>query len=131
MAEATISVEGVIADFPSPILLKIDKEPTREVMIDLHLFITGNSASVALNIVGGQHGHLALLMTAEDYMEQTIFAFVPLYNPGGYPHSIGSTQEQVLRTEKFRQNQAMFRKYTAMDGALKKKIVMAVEPVFL
>ena len=64
-------------------------------------------------------------------MEQTGFAFVPPYNPCDYPQSIGSAQEQVLRTEKFQQNQAMFRKYTAVYGALKKHIVVAVEPVFL
>ena len=44
---------------------------------------------------------------------------------------MGNAQEQVLGTEKFRQNQALFRKYTAMYGALKKQIVTAVEPVFL
>ena len=44
---------------------------------------------------------------------------------------MGSAQEQALITEKFRQNQALFRKYTAVDGASKKQIVNAVEPVFL
>ena len=42
-----------------------------------------------------------------------------------------SAQEQGLRTEKFQQNQALFRKYTAVDIELKKKIVTAAEPVFL
>ena len=44
---------------------------------------------------------------------------------------MGSAQEQVLRTEKFRQNQALFLKYTAMYGALKKHIFAELEPVFL
>ena len=44
---------------------------------------------------------------------------------------MGSAQEQALGTEKFRQNQALFRKYTTVDRALKKHIVTAVEPVFL
>ena len=42
-----------------------------------------------------------------------------------------NTQEQALGTEKLRQNQALFCKYTAVDGALKNHIVTAVEPVFL
>ena len=53
------------------------------------------------------------------------------HNPGNYPQSIGSAQEQSLGTEKFRQNQALFRKYTAVDGALKKYIFVSVEPVCL
>ena len=44
---------------------------------------------------------------------------------------MGSAQEQALGTEKFRQNQALFRKYTAVDGALEKNIVTAVEQLFL
>ena len=67
-------------------------------------------------------------MTAKEYMEQKVFAYVIPHNPGDYPHSMGSAQGQVLRTENFRQNQALFRKYTAVDRALKNKIVTAVEP---
>ena len=44
---------------------------------------------------------------------------------------MGSAQEQAIGTEKFRQNQALFRRYTAMYGALKNQIITAVEPVFL
>ena len=44
---------------------------------------------------------------------------------------MGSAQEQALGTEKFRQNQVLFRKYTAVDGFLKDHIVTAVEPFLL
>ena len=44
---------------------------------------------------------------------------------------MGSAREQALGTEIFRQNQTLFRKYIVVDGALKKQIVTAVEPVFL
>ena len=64
-------------------------------------------------------------------MEQTGFALVPPHSPGDYPQIMGSTQEQALKTEKLRQNQALFRKYTAVDGALKKMIVTVAEPLFL
>ena len=39
---------------------------------------------------------------------------------------MGNAQEQVLGTVKFQQNQALFRKYTSVDGAFKKQIVTAV-----
>ena len=131
MAEATSSVKGVLTDFLTPILPKIDGEPTREGLIYIHRLISRNAASMASNLGGGRHGHLSLTMMAEEYMEQTVFAFLPPYNPGNCPQRMGSSQEQVLGTEKFQQNQVMFCKYTAVDRALKKQIVTAVEPVFL
>ena len=84
-----------------------------------------------LNLGGGLHRHLALTMTAEEYRAQTGFAFVPPHNPCNYPQRMGNTQEQALGTEKFRQNQVLFRKYTAVYGDLKKQIVTTVEPIFL
>ena len=34
-------------------------------------------------------------------MAQTGFMFVPLHNPGDYPPTMGTAQEQVIETEKF------------------------------
>ena len=63
-------------------------------------------------------------MTAEEYMEQTRFEFMPPNNPGNYPQRMESAQEQALGTGKFQQNQVLFCKYTFVDGYLKKNIVM-------
>ena len=70
-------------------------------------------------------------MPVKEYMEQKWFAFVPPHNPGEYQQSMGSALEQALGTENFQQNQELFHKYTALDGALKKQINTAVESVFL
>ena len=66
-----------------------------------------------------------------EYAAQTSFTFVLPHNPEDYPPTMGKAQDQALRTQKFRQNQPLFQKYTAVDGALKKQIIMTVEPVFL
>ena len=79
------SVKGFLADFPMPILTNIDGEPTKEGLIDLHCLISGNVASLALNLGGGRLRHLKMLMTAEEYMEQTVLAFLQPHNPGNYP----------------------------------------------
>ena len=115
MAGATDSVEEILADFPTPILPKIDGELTREGLINLIQLVRGNSVSVDLNLRGGRHGHLGMKITAEDYREHTGFAFVPSHNPDDYPNSMGYAQEQAPGTEKFQQNQALFCKYTAVD----------------
>ena len=70
MARSTTSVKGVLADFPTPILPNIGGEPTREALINLHQLVSGNVASVAPNLREFRHGHLALIMTAEEYMSQ-------------------------------------------------------------
>ena len=83
------------------------------------------------NLRGGWHGHIALTITSKYYAPHTGFVFVPPHNPGNFPPTMGNAQYQALVTKKFRQNQAMFLKYTAIDGALKKQIIVAVGPVFL
>ena len=104
MTGATSSAEGVLADILVPILLKIGGETTREGLIEIHQLISGNAAYVASNLGGGQHRHVAMTMTAMDYMEHTGLSLVPPHIPGDYPRRMGSAQEQALGTEKFRQN---------------------------
>ena len=120
VAGRTSSAEGVLPDFPKTILWKIGGEPTREALIDLHQLISGNTAYVASKIGGGRNRHLVLAMTSEEYTSQMGYALVPPHNPGDYLPKMGTSQEQALGTEKFLQKQALFRKYTAVDGAIKK-----------
>ena len=109
MAGATSSVKGVLADFLTPIITKIFGEPTRGGLIKIHQTISLNAASFKDNLIRGRHGHLALTMDAEDYLEQTGHMFAPPYNPGDYPPTMGTEQEQTLWTNIFCQNQALFR----------------------
>ena len=106
-------------DFSTPILPKIGGEPKRESLIELHQLISGNAASMASKLGGGGHGQLVLTTTDEEYMSQKRYAFVPPHNPGNYPPTMGTTQEQAIEIERFRKNQALFRRYTAVDESLK------------
>ena len=96
MAGATSSVKGVLADFLTPIITKIFGEPTRGGLIKIHQTISLNAASFKDNLIRGCHRHLALTMDAEDYLEQTGHMFAPPYNPGDYPPTMGTEQEQTL-----------------------------------
>ena len=53
-------------------------------------------------------------------MAQTGYAFVPPHNPRNYPLTMGTAQEQALRTETFQQNQVLFRRFTYVEIALPK-----------
>ena len=59
------SVEGVLVDFLTPILFKVGEEPTREGLIEIHLLMSGNAASVVSNLGGGQHRHPVMMMMSE------------------------------------------------------------------
>ena len=85
MAGTTISVKGFLVDFLMPILPKSDKESTREALIKIHRIISGNTASMALNLRGCRHGQLALTIITEDYMAHMGYTFVPPHNLVDYP----------------------------------------------
>ena len=106
-------------DFLTPILPNIGRDPTRESLIELHRLISGNLAPVALNLRVGRHRHFNLTMIAEDYIAQTGYKFVTLHNPGDYPPTMGTAQEQALGTERFQQNESLFIRCTVVDRVLK------------
>ena len=66
MVGATSSVEGVLADFLTPILLNIGGEPIRERLINIHRLVSGSAASMALKLGGGRYGQLVLMITADE-----------------------------------------------------------------
>ena len=66
MMGETISSEGVLEDFLTRILPKIVGKPTREALIELHIIISVNLVSVALNLGGGCHGHMLLMMAVKE-----------------------------------------------------------------
>ena len=125
------SVRGVLTDFLTPILTNIVVELTRVSIINIHWLISGNATFVASNLGGGRNGHLTINMTAEDYLAQMVHIFVTTNNPRDYPKTMGTAQEQALRTKRLRQNQALFQCCTAIDRSTKNKIVTAVQPIFM
>ena len=98
MSGATRSVKGVLTDLPTPIFTNIPGEPTREALIEIHIIIRLNAASVASNLDGGLHGHLPLTLAAYDYLEQTGHEFTLAHNPGNYPPTLGIVQDHMIGT---------------------------------
>ena len=64
-------------------------------------------------------------------MSQTGYAFVPPHNPGNYPPTTVTAEDQAPAIKRLQKNQALFRRCTAMDGALKTHIVTRVQSVLL
>ena len=55
---------------------------------------------MASNLGGGRHVHLVITMTDDYYMSHTGYVFVPPHNPGDYPPTMGTVQEQAIETKK-------------------------------
>ena len=125
------SIKGVLSDFPTLILPEIFGEPTREYHTKIYRLISGNAESMVSNLGGGRNVHLALTITTYDYLAQTGHAFVSLYKPIDPPLTMRTAQEQALGTDNFRRNQALLKHCTAVDSAIKNKIVMMVQQVLL
>ena len=121
MVRTANSVKVVCAEFRTPILLKIAGELTQEYLIKIHWLISGSRISLASNLRGGRNGHLVLNMTAEDYLEQMVYTFLPSHNRGYYPPKLWTAIEQALGTERLQQNQALYQRCTAVDRAIKIK----------
>ena len=119
MTGTTSRVKGVPTDLPTPILPNIGIDPTREALINLHQFISVNAASVVLNLGVDRNVHLALNITAKEYMAHTGYVFMLPHNPNNYTPIMVTSQDQALRVERFWQNQALFRRYTVVGRALK------------
>ena len=68
MTGTTSIIEGVLMDFPAPILPKTGGDRTRETLIEVHRLKSGNVVSMMLKIGGGRQICFELTMTTEDYM---------------------------------------------------------------
>ena len=120
--------------FPHGELTKIVGTPTNATLQVLKSQLCDNAASVPSRRGGGAHGHLGIVMDAVEYM--TVSNNIPWINPihpGDLPvHSCGVTavlREQINR--QYDEDLAAFELYTKVSNALKRQILLAVEPTFL
>ena len=130
MEGATSSFEGVLTDFLTPILPKINVEPTREGLIDLHWLVIENTVSVVPNLGGGRHRHIVLTMTAKEYRSQTGF-FCAAAQPWRLPIEHGERPRTSAWKWKVPTKLSTIFQIYRHRRSLKNQIVTAVEQVFL
>eukprot|EP00978_Attheya_sp_CCMP212_P035867 scaffold158578_cov24-Attheya_sp.AAC.1 len=91
-----------------------------------------NAAAVTSNLGGGNHGHLALLMTDRAYFEETQLAFIAPTKPGDDPPTALNPEEQPFVNDRYKRNQRIYEKYYGnTDKVLKKQIEATVEAAFI
>ena len=120
-------------EYPHPTLTPIVGEPDFDTVQQLCAELYTNAMSVASDRGGGNHGHLALLMTQEEYTTTAGNNFEPPINPGPNPiHPIGATQHQIIEANRIHSADKIEHKaYLNVGQALKAMIIKAIQPVYI
>lgn len=124
-----INVEGCLATFKTRHLHKIDGEPNFAALFDLKQQLKDNASSIPSSLGGGQHGHLGLVLSENEYATvapETPFIIPPF--PGIHPHIPVGANIRQARTLK-EEFEARIREYTtcvATHTALKQQLFAAV-----
>ena len=129
-ANTTADIMGA---FPNPSLTPIIGLPTYAAIAELHLLLNQNAASVDSDLGGGQHGHLALTVSAAVYATISAIPFVAPINPGPHPiQAPGATAAQIAEANRIHDaTLRVWRQYQATDKALKQLLLQAVDPVYV
>ena len=127
------TVEDVLSAFPQPTLPKIQGRPDYESLVQLRKALRANAASIRSNLGGGAHGYAALTLTPAQYNTLTGQVFNAPVHPGVHPNiPAGATGAQISALE--RQHKAdiqEYQEYLAVQQALKKQLIGAVDPIYL
>ena len=124
-------------DFPHPVLTKLaDNEvPTHKTLLKLHRELNANAMSVPSLLGGGQHGHLALVLSDANYVAQAGAgnAFVPPVHPGPPPVLAAGTTNAAIAAANLAHKTALntFKIYVETEVALKKQLLEAVPDQFI
>eukprot|EP00978_Attheya_sp_CCMP212_P021057 scaffold61089_cov59-Attheya_sp.AAC.4 len=97
----------------------------------MHKKLCENAAAVTSNLGGGNHGHLALILTDKDYLNETKNTFIAPKNPGDDLPTALKPEDQLIVNDRYKRNQRIFEKYGNTNKALKKQIKATVEEAFL
>eukprot|EP00957_Ditylum_brightwellii_P023833 1798150-Ditylum_brightwellii.AAC.2 len=79
------SVDDITKIFLHPLLPKLVGKPNYEKLYELHKMLMANAASVSTHLGGGNHVHLALVVSDATYRQTTGVDFPLPVNPGPIP----------------------------------------------
>jgi len=114
-------------------LTKIVDQPTNATLQLLQQQLYTNAMAVHSNLGGGENGHLALVMPADQYLTRTQVAFVPPPHPGADPvHPPGATAPQITEANRqYKQALDNHALYKAVATKLRSQILEAVDTRYL
>jgi hypothetical protein len=114
-------------------LTPIVGKPTNESLTILKQQLYANAYAIHSLRGGGHHGHLALVLSATDYLARAGVAFVPPVHPGiGPTHAAGATQHQISETNRqYRVDIDEFDRYCSLKLTLRSQLIAAVPTLYI
>ena len=95
---SSVTVEAMLESFPNNPVTKIDGEPTYQILRLLETELVQNTSSLIIELGGGNHGYLGLVLSAEKYILLIGHVFIPHPNPGPIQtFSANCTQPQIAQ----------------------------------
>jgi hypothetical protein len=132
------SSASITSSFPVPELTPLatgtTNEPTYQSIHVACTQLNSNATSIFSTIGGGLHGHLALTMTAAEYLTLAgaTNAFVIPHNPGTLTHVAGATGPQISEAVRLHKEQLdNFQLYHTVDKSLRNQLIATTPEVFI
>jgi hypothetical protein len=124
--------DELIAGFSHNNLPKVTGEPTFEDLKIIHLYLNTNAMNMFSYKGGGQHGHLGLVMTNEEYFTLATYLFTAPESPGATPViANNTTAAQLMEANRaYKEDTCVYRTYNNVDQAFKKLIIDAFDDQF-
>jgi hypothetical protein len=111
--------------------LSPDTAPTHLTLATLHRELNAFAMGVTSDRGGGNHGHLALVMSDADYQQLTGAAFIIPNHPGPNP-APGATQPQINENNRLHTNAiAEHKTYKDTETTLKQMLLKAVPNTYI
>jgi hypothetical protein len=127
--------ESIAVRFPVqtlPLVADHSNQPTYASILAARIALNSNATTIASSAGGGLHGHLALVMTAVEYLALTGVAFVAPVAPPALDHIAGATAAQIIEDNRLHKSSTSeFQRYHYTDQALRQQLIAATPEVYI
>ena len=107
-------------------------EPDFYIIQKWHNLLKANAMQVHTSLFGGQHGYLALLLSATAYALISPAAVVRPVHPGILVIPVHTTQHMArTMSEANKEDLRVFRECQGVEAALQQMLVLAIDPIYL
>ena len=118
--------------FEYPVPTKIHGEPQFESLQTLKDQLKTNSQTVVSDLGGGAHGHLGLVLPADEYALVSPVPYAFPVHPGALHIPAGTAQHEAIRLrDEHKERIRVYREALGVQQALLKQIVAAVDEEYL
>ena len=128
-----LSVDDIVAKFPSKTLAQITGEPDYDSINHMVQSLYGNAASVATTLGGGAHGHIGIIMRQQLYATLTATPYTAPNDPGALPNipaTASAATCELIRTQ-HKEERRIFDNHINMDDALKSQVIDTIQEPYI